>query len=159
MHSELISGPKFRIVAANISESVLGQVAPDELIVNPVDDLLDLAVDGQLVKATPDDHAGGFGGADLVAFVVIPVVVSVLSDLLAEFGKMGLEELQKEWRRRKEKERERLLRDCTTIHVDVVIVDTHSRAAKKKRRQIIRITVEQIDELLVHGNLSDEATQ
>jgi hypothetical protein len=94
-----------RDAARIISQRVLAEVEPKELEISAglIDPLLDMSAQGKVITTDTSDQPGGFGGADLMVLVVVPIVVTVLGNLLTELGKIGVEEL-KEIKQRKDAE-------------------------------------------------------
>lgn len=67
---------------------VLGEVAPAELSLMSyvLDDLYSAAERGTPVSAS-DERAFGLGGPDLLALVIIPLIVNVISNLISDYLK------------------------------------------------------------------------
>src|SRR5437868_745385 len=84
-----------RDTARAISLSVIAQVMPDQVddslfIVEP---LIDRAARGQLVRAGSDE-AFGLGGSDLIILVVVPIVVSLLTNTFKAAAVANIEALR-----------------------------------------------------------------
>ncbi len=95
-----------RDAARIISQRVLAEVEPKELEISAglIDPLLDMSAQGKVITTDTSDQPGGFGGSDLMVLVVVPIVVTVLGNLLTELGKIGVEELKEKIKQRKDAE-------------------------------------------------------
>jgi len=104
MSAKLLPTPENQAAIQAISYDVLLKIAPDEVEASQVflAPLIDMAIHGEEMPSSSPDKAGGLGSVDLMAMVVIPVVVTVLSDLLVELGKVKVEEIKEERQKARE---------------------------------------------------------
>lgn len=140
--------PENREAVRVISERVLTEVAPDEVEVSAgfIEPLIDMASRGETVTVDTSDEAGGFGGADLMVMVVVPVVVTVLGNVLTKLGEVGVEELRKKLK--SEKEPKAFIK-ITVDDIEVVVRRTKSPGAKRKIKALAKAVNAALLEYLV----------
>ena len=93
---DFLSDQENLVAVLDICTETLSRVAPAELDLLSSDDgeldllslgkLVDLAREEEVMVVSRFAPAGGFGSIDLIAFVVVPVVVNVLSEVLIALG-------------------------------------------------------------------------
>ena len=134
---QILSLPGNRKAALVISQQVLAQIAPDETMETAtlVEPLIDMAGKGEVVTIDTSDQAGSFGGADLMVIVVVPAVVTLITNLLTEFGKAGIEELREIAKR---KEEAKTLLKVTVGDVEAVVRRTKSAKGKKRTKELVQ---------------------
>jgi hypothetical protein len=105
-NTKFLDKPENREAARIVSQRVLAEVEPKELEISAglIDPLLDMSAQGKVITTDTSDQPGGFGGSDLMVLVVVPIVVTVLGNLLTELGKIGVEELKEKIKQRKDAE-------------------------------------------------------
>jgi hypothetical protein len=146
--------PENRAVVRALSQRVLAEVAsPDEAAVSAsfIEPLIDMADSGEVVSVEAAEEPGGFGGNDLLVFVVVPVIVTVMGNIITEFGKLAIEELK--GKLKQDKEAKAILVKITVRDVEAVVTQvaarTGSTRAKKKnkelRRRIYAAIIEYLD--------------
>lgn len=135
--TRFLSVPENRTAVQVISQQVLAEVEPDEVEVSTgfIEPLIDMAVRGEIVTVDTSDEAGGFGGADLMVAVVVPIVVAVLSKLLADLGGVGIEDLKKKLKRDKEA---KAFIKITVGDIEAVVSRTKSPGGKKKIKALAK---------------------
>ncbi len=129
--TQFLSVPENRAAVRAISQQVLAEVEPDEVEVSAsfIEPLIDMTARGEIVTVDTSDEAGGFGAADLMVTVVVPVVVAVLGNLLTKLGEVEIEELKKKLKREKEA---KVFIKVTVEDIEVVVKRTKSPGAKRK---------------------------
>jgi len=132
---EFLSIPENRAAVRAISQRVLAKVEPDELEVSAglVDPLIDMAAAGKVVTVDTSDKAGGFGGADLMVMVVVPVVVAVLGNLLTKLGELGIDQLKEKLKQKKEAT---ALAKITVGDIEAVVSYTKSSRGMKRTKEL-----------------------
>jgi len=116
-----------------ISGEVIHEVEPEEDI--SVKRLADRLVkgyeEGKLTAATSDaGNAGGFGDIDLVTLLVIPLVVSVLGEILKQFAIRGVAELI-DWIK-KDKDNAKKVSDSIDVIVEQKYEEVSGKVNSKK---------------------------
>lgn len=130
-----LNKPENREAARIISQRVLAEVEPKELEISAglVDPLLDMSAQGKVITADTSDQPGSFGGVDLMVVVVVPLVVTVLGNLLTELGKIGIEELKEKL---KQRERAEDLILVASRDVEAIVSRTKSTRGARKSKEL-----------------------
>lgn len=136
--AKFLNQPENREAARTISQHVLAEVEPGELEVSVglIDPLLDMSAQGEMVTADSSDEAGGFGGSDLLVMVVVPLVVTVLGDLLVELGKVGIKEIKEKLEQRKDAKD--LILVASSSNVDAVVRRAQSLRGAGRKKELTR---------------------
>jgi len=136
--AKFLDQPENREAARTISQHVLAEVEPSELEVSVglIDPLLDMAAQGEMATADSSDEAGGFGGSDLLVMVVVPLVVTVLGDLLVEVGKVGIKEIKEKLEQRKDAKD--LILVASSSNVDAVVRHAQSLRGAGRKKELTR---------------------
>lgn len=110
-----------------ISYSILAKIAPDEgaTLAGLIDPLLDMAAEGEVVKVDRSDKAGGLGSADLLAFVIVPAVVTIVSNLMLKWDIHSWKEF-----------RQKVKYEEFTVQVeDIIVIIKRTNSAKGAKQQ------------------------
>lgn len=80
-----LSVPAHREAVRACIVDVLAEVAPEEVevVIGYIDPFMDCAARGELVAIDSSEEAGRFGGGDWMLLAVVPLVVTMLGDLLS----------------------------------------------------------------------------
>jgi len=128
----LLSIPENRAVVRALSLRVLAEVATaDEVTVSAsfIEPLIDMADRGEVVSVEASDKPGGFGGNDLLAFVVVPVVAEVVVKLLIKGIGLATEEARKKLKYNKEA---KAILKITIGDVEAIVTRTRSKRGRDK---------------------------
>lgn len=92
----ILADPELRPTARDLVRRSLEILDPDEadLVEELIDPLVDRAIRGERIDPGAGDVPGGFGGADLVVWAVVPIVLHAISRLFATLGDDWIHELR-----------------------------------------------------------------
>lgn len=151
-NSEFLSNPENIRAVETISLEVLSSVEPEEISIADklMGRMLKMAENGETVIRPPTVDAGGFGNVDLITTVVVPIIVAVLTNLLTEFGKVGIEKLKLYLSDDKEKGKQasKLIKKIVEEQVEHVITTTQSTNARRKSKKIKETITHKVKEYL-----------
>jgi len=136
---QFLSIPENRAVVRALCQRVLAEVAADEVAdsADLIDPLMDMAARGEVVAVDTSDEHGGFGGSDLLVLVVVPMVVGVVSKLIADGIELVIKEAGEKLKRDRDKEAKNLLR-INVGDVEAIITRTGSKRSRKKINELTR---------------------
>jgi hypothetical protein len=122
-----------RAIARAISRQVITEVAPQEAVstIGFVDPLLDMTAAGQYIVAGSSNQQGALGSGDMLVAVVVPAVVTVLSNLLAHWGARSWKELQQ----RVAGPDEIIIR---MADIELIIKETNSTSGRRNKDALLR---------------------
>jgi hypothetical protein len=109
-----------------ISHWVLTQIDPSEAVISTglIDPLLDLTAKGEVVTVDLSDQASGLGGSDLLAFVVVPAVATVVSNLIMKWGVSSWAEFK-----------QKASQEEIVVQVEDIVVIVRRTKSEKGRKQ------------------------
>jgi hypothetical protein len=132
---QFLSVPENRAAARSISQQVAAALAPSEAKLSErfIEPLLDMVAKGESLTTEASEKEMGFGGADLVLLVVVPVVVAVLINLLTKLSEDSIEAIKA--RVKKEKEAKAFIK-ITVQDLELVVSRTKFAGNKKKTQEL-----------------------
>lgn len=132
-----------RIAVRDISQHILERVAPDEaaLPTGFLDATIAATARGQVFASDSSDVAGGLGGVDLAMLIVVPAVVTVLTNLLTQSGVESITALK----------RGDIVAYFKSEDVTIIFEQAGGKWNKRKSRQLIDVFIAALNQILDDG--------
>lgn len=143
-----LSQPSHRQAVKTIVRRALIETEPleAELVESFIDPLIDEAAKGEITQIDTANSGGGFGGADLMVVVIVPVVIQAISKLLDQLGWDGFQQLRK--RLTDGDPDARVLVEVSEVEVKVIVRHTRSPGARRRVKELTRIINEVLADYL-----------
>lgn len=134
--SRFLSIAENQMAVRVISQQVLAEVEPGEIkTAGFIEPLIDMVARGEAVTVDTSGEVGGLGQADPMVLVVVPLVVTILGNLLAKLGEVGVGELRKKLKR--EKEAKAFIK-ITVGDIEAIVSSTKSPRGKRKIKELAK---------------------
>jgi hypothetical protein len=144
-NERFLSLPQNRTTVENISMQVLAEVEPDELEIATrfIGPLIDLAARDEVVVRDPAHQPSGFGNADLIASVIVPIIVSALGNLLQKLAGTGID--KKKLESETKEKLDELIKTEVEKATEEMLRRTRSSKARRKSKALKRATILEIE--------------